>query len=79
MITLNSDLKTKQEVIQYLVSKLYQEGKISDEKAFLAAVEEREGLTPTGIDSGLAIPHGKSSAVKTASFAVVILNQPIED
>ena len=79
LITLNSDLKTKQEVIQYLVSQLYQEGKISDKKAFLAAVEEREGLTPTGIDSGLAIPHGKSSAVKTAFFAVVILNQPIED
>lgn len=79
LITLNSDLKTKQEIIQYLVSQLYQEGKISDKKAFLAAVEEREGLTPTGIDSGLAIPHGKSSAVKTASFAVVTLNQPIED
>lgn len=79
LITLNSDLSTKQEIIQYLISKLYEEGKISSKEEFLTAVMERESLTPTGIDAGLAIPHGKSSAVKEASFAVVTLNKVIKD
>ncbi len=78
LITLNSDIQSKEEVIQFLVSKLYQEGKINDEKRFLDAVMEREQMTPTGIDSGLAIPHGKTSAVNEASFAVMTLKKPIE-
>ena len=78
LITLNSDIQSKEEVIQFLVSKLYQEGKINDEKRFLDSVMEREQMTPTGIDSGLAIPHGKTSAVNEASFAVMTLKKPIE-
>lgn len=79
LISLNKSFSTKEEVIQYLVSKLYQEGKISDKEEFLKAVLYREGLTPTGIDEGLAIPHGKSHTVNEASFAVVTLNKPISD
>ena len=78
LITLNSDIQSKEEVIQFLVSKLYQEGKINDEKRFLDSVMEREQMTPTGMDSGLAIPHGKTSAVNEASFAVMTLKKPIE-
>lgn len=77
LITLNSDLQTKEDVIKTLISMLYKEGKITNEEEFLTAVMEREGVTPTGIDSGLAIPHGKSPVVKEASFAVMILNKPI--
>lgn len=77
LITLNSDLQTKEDVIKTLISMLYKEGKIINEEEFLTAVMEREGVTPTGIDSGLAIPHGKSPAVKEASFAVMTLNKPI--
>lgn len=77
LISLNKSFSTKEEVIQYLVSKLYQEGKISDKEEFLKVVMYRESLTPTGIDEGLAIPHGKSHTVKEASFTVVTLNEPI--
>lgn len=77
LISLNKSFSTKEEVIQYLVSKLYQEGKISDKEEFIKAVMYRESLTPTGIDEGLAIPHGKSHTVKEASFTVVTLNEPI--
>lgn len=79
LITLHSDLQTKDEVIRFLVSKLYQEGKINSEEEFYQAVMAREELTPTGIDAGLAIPHGKSSTVKQASFAVATVNKPITD
>ena len=63
LITLNSDLSSKDEIIKFLVSKLYQAGKISNEEDFYQAVLERESLTPTGIDNGLAIPHGKDGVV----------------
>lgn len=79
LITLNSDYSSKEEVIKYLISKLYQEGKITDEQEFFKAVMAREKLTPTGIDAGLAIPHGKSEVVNEASFAVMTLNKPIKD
>lgn len=79
LITLHSDLQTKDEVIRFLISKLYQEGKISSEEEFYQAVLAREELTPTGIDAGLAIPHGKSMTVKEASFAVATMTKPILD
>lgn len=78
LITLNSSLDSKEEIIEYLVSQLYKEGKITNEKEFLKAVLNREEMTPTGIDNGLAIPHGKSSAVNEASFAVLTLEHPIK-
>ena len=68
LITLNSDLSSKDEIIKFLVSKLYQAGKISNEEDFYQAVLERESLTPTGIDNGLAIPHGKDGVVREGSF-----------
>lgn len=79
LITLHTDLQTKEEVIRQLIKMLYNEGKITSEEAFYADVMEREGLTPTGIDAGLAIPHGKSCAVKEACFAVMTLKKPILD
>lgn len=79
LITLNSDLSSKDEIIKFLVSKLYQAGKISNEEDFYQAVLERESLTPTGIDNGLAIPHGKDGVVREAAFAVVTLKKPVKD
>ena len=77
LITLNGTLETKEEIIDYLIEKLYQDGKITSKQAFKEAVKYRESLTPTGIDQGLAIPHGKDESVKEASFAVMTLQQPV--
>lgn len=77
MIVLNAGLSKKEDVIDALIEKLYENHKIDSKEEFKKAVFYRESLTPTGIDCGLAIPHGKSSSVKEASFAVMILNQPI--
>ncbi len=48
-------------------------------KIFYQAVLERESLTPTGIDNGLAISHGKDGVVREESFAVVTLKKPVKD
>lgn len=78
LIFLNSDFKNKKEILDFFIQKLYDEGKITSKEEFLASVMEREGQGATGIGEGLAIPHGKSEAVKEASFAVATLNNDME-
>lgn len=79
LILLNSDLKTKEEVIKELIKKLHSDGVITSESEFYNVVMDREKQSPTGLEEGLAIPHGKSTAVKEARIAVAKLNSPIED
>ena len=79
LVVLNGSDTTKDAVIRTLIKKLYQQGKISSEQEFYDAVIAREGVSATGIDAGLAIPHGKSEAVKEASFAVMTVESPIAD
>lgn len=65
------DLKaaSKDEVIDELITLLEKDGKITDREEFKKAVLKREEEFSTGIGMGIAIPHGKSSAVKEASIA----------
>ncbi len=70
---------TKDETIKLLVKKLYEQGRISSYEEFLEVVYAREALSETGFEEGLAIPHGKSTCVKEASFAVMITKSPIAD
>lgn len=79
LITIDLDLNKKEDVIKYLVKQLYDEGKLSSEKDFYNAVLDREALSPTGFEAGLAVPHGKSNAVKEAAFAVAKLKRPISE
>ncbi len=79
LIELNANLTTKKSVIEALAQKLFDEGKLTSKEEYLKAVYAREEISATGMDAGLAIPHGKSSAVKEASFAVMTVNEPIAD
>jgi len=79
LISIDLNAKTKEEVIKTLIKKLAKEGKLHSEEGFYKAVMDREKLSPTGLESGLAIPHGKTKAVKEASFAVARLKKPILD
>ncbi len=79
LIILNSELKTKDSVLRALVKKLYDNGKITSEEEFLKVVYGREALSETGMEEGLAIPHGKSNCVKEASFAVMSTKNIVTD
>ncbi|ETI69943.1 PTS 2-O-a-mannosyl-D-glycerate transporter subunit IIABC [Neobacillus vireti] len=68
---------SKEDVIHYLVKKLGEAGKLYSEAEYLQSVLDREKLSPTGFEGGLAIPHGKSTAVKEAAFAVATLKKPL--
>ncbi|MDP4549631.1 fructose-specific PTS transporter subunit EIIC [Alkalihalobacillus macyae] len=79
LILFDVDADNKEQVIKKLVSKLAKEGYLESEQPFLEAVLQREGVSPTGMERGLAIPHGKSSVVKQATFAVARLTKPLDD
>ena len=68
----------RDEAIRQLAARLVTLGKIADADAFLAEVFQRESLGPTALGEGLAVPHGKSAAVKEAAFAVATLSEPLE-
>ena len=68
-IILNLSASTKQEVLDELASQLERAGKLTDKRAFTAAILERESQSTTGIGDGIAIPHAKSAAVKSPAIA----------
>ncbi len=69
---------TKEAVITELVDMLDASGALSDRDAALQAVLTRERIRSTGTGNGIAIPHGKSDAVKQLVMAIGIAGQPIE-
>ncbi|MBS7130796.1 MULTISPECIES: fructose-specific PTS transporter subunit EIIC [Clostridium] len=79
LVLLNQKCVTKEEVIKKLIEKLYEEKVITSKEEFFDAVMEREAHSPTGLERGVAIPHGKSNIVKKAAFAVARLEKPITD
>lgn len=74
------DLKAtnKDEAIKELIEILYEDGKIIDKEKFREAVLKREEEFSTGIGMGIAIPHGKSSAVREASIAFGRSNKGVD-
>lgn len=70
----------KKAVIKELVDLVdeHTTGLILDKKTVLDAVLQREDARSTGIGSGIAIPHGKSMAVRELTMALGITSKPIE-
>ena len=66
------DLKadTKQGIIEEMVDRLVAAGKVKSRDAVLSAVLEREAKMSTGMQNGIAIPHGKTEAVEELVAAV---------
>jgi len=68
-IHLNLSGSTKLEAIDQLVEVLDRAGKLEDAKEFKTGILKREEQSTTGIGEGIAIPHAKTKAVKSASIA----------
>jgi fructose-specific phosphotransferase system IIA component len=66
------DLKadSKQGIIEEMVDRLLAAGKIEDRDAVLQAVLDREAKMSTGMQNGVAVPHGKSDSVESLVAAV---------
>ena len=55
--------KTKQEIIDELIDLMDGAGLLLDRFAVREAVIERERIVSTGLENGLAVPHGKTTGV----------------
>ncbi|MDX8336406.1 MULTISPECIES: PTS fructose transporter subunit IIABC [Cetobacterium] len=77
-IKLNLTSKTKLEVIDELVDLLYDNGKLNDKDEFRKTILKREEQSSTGLEEGIAIPHGKSSSVKIPTVAFGLSQEGID-
>ena len=68
------DLKadTKQGIIEEMVDRIVAASHIGDRAAVLAAILEREEKMSTGMQNGVAIPHGKTDAVDSLTVGIGI-------
>ena len=62
----------KNAVIEELIDLLMKSGKVNDKQAALECVMERERKMSTGIQFGIAIPHGKSDAVEEMVACIAV-------
>lgn len=69
-VNLNLQASSKEEAIIELTDLLFSDGAISDKQAFIKDVWLREAEGSTGFENHIAIPHGKSSAVKQTTLAI---------
>lgn len=60
----------KDAIIEELVDLLVKSGRIKDRKAALKAVLDREKKMSTGLQNGIAIPHGKTDTVESLVAAL---------
>ncbi len=60
---------SKEDVIDELVLKLDEAGRLNDRHQYKEAILAREAQSTTGVGEGIAIPHAKTAAVKTPAIA----------
>ena len=64
LILIGLEADDKDELFEEMVDKFCQSNKDGDRKEILEVLFERESKMSTGIQKGIAIPHGKSITVK---------------
>lgn len=77
-IELNAKVNGKKEAIEKMVSLMEKNGNILDSAKYLETVINREIEGSTGIGEGIAIPHGKSSAVAKPGLAAMVVPNGVE-
>ena len=70
--------KSKPEVIESLLDVIMKTGKIKNRDAALACILDREKKMSTGIQAGVAIPHGKTEAVDELLACVAIKKEGVD-
>jgi len=78
--TIILDLKgtTKQAIVQEMIDFLVNRGRLKDREAALKAVLEREQKMSTGMQHGIAIPHGKTDSVDKLVTALALKREGVD-
>lgn len=78
LLIVDSVSQSKQDVLLELANLLERKEYITNAVNFLDDVYLRESEGITGIGNGIAIPHGKSKAVKKTTVAIAVLKNEID-
>ena len=70
--------KTKSEIIDEMIDILYNNGKLNDREEYKKEILKREAQNSTGMEEGIAIPHGKTNAVKIPTIAIGISKKGVD-
>lgn len=77
-IALGVSVGDKRTAIHALVGMMQRTGCLNDPQQYEQAVLDREAQGTTGVGGGIAIPHGKSGAVRQPALAALTLRDPID-
>lgn len=77
-IRLNASASSKKEALNQIINLINQTGNITNKEEYKEIVFKREEQGTTGIGEGIAIPHGKSSKVKKASLAAMVIPNGVD-
>ncbi len=77
-ISLKASPSNKAECLEMAITLMEKAGNIADVKAYKDQVFFRETEGTTGIGDGIAIPHGKSDAVKSPGLAAMVIPKGVE-
>ena len=77
-IELDLKVSNKAEAIDKIVDLMDRTGNLNDKEEYKKAILAREELSTTGIGDGIAIPHGKTKAVKRAGLAAAVCKDGVD-
>lgn len=77
-IILDLKSRTKQGVIEEMLEHLKARGLLRKKEGALKAILERENKMSTGMENGIAIPHGKTDTVNSLVAAVALSRQGVD-
>jgi PTS system fructose-specific IIC component len=77
-MVLNLSATTKEAVLDELIAKLDEAGRLNSKEEMKQAILAREAQGSTGIGEGIAIPHAKTAAVKTPSIAFGLSREGVD-
>lgn len=78
LVTVNLAGNTKETVIENLLDMLMTTGKVLNRQDALHCILEREKKMSTGIENGVAIPHGKTSSVSEMVACVGVIREGMD-
>lgn len=71
------NISDKETLLDHMITMLFNAGIVESKKEYMEAVSLRESMGPTYMGNFIAIPHGKSTAVKNPGVAFCRCDQGI--
>jgi fructose-specific phosphotransferase system IIA component len=78
LVFLDFEADNKEQAIEKFIVALQETGAIKEPDALKDAIFEREKLGTTGVGGGIAMPHARSSAIKSLTVAFFRSNEGID-